>query len=160
MVSPTGQWAGARRRRLAARIWTKIRKYSRWSTNNQSVLRCRFHEDCRSRTIFCDHRQNGTGKIGLSWFMSRIHITSRWRLIQSKRMDPWKHEDRSSVAGNSQWPPRPLRNRDKNQLLVGRRISISGYDLHRIQQIRDGNVRRKTRKPRWHKWRTRGETCC
>ena len=101
---------------------------------------------------FCDHRRSGTGKIGLSWFMSRIHITSRWRLIQSKRMDPWKHEDRSSVGCNSQLPPRPLRNRDQNQLLVGRRISISGYDLRRIQQIRDGNVRRKTRKPRWHKW--------
>ena len=39
--------------------------------------RCRFHEDCRSRTAFCDQRRSGTGKIGFSWFMSRIHITSR-----------------------------------------------------------------------------------
>ena len=27
-------------------------------------------------------------------------VTSRYRLMQSKRMDPWKHEDRSSIGGN------------------------------------------------------------
>ena len=76
--------------------------------------------------------------------------------IQSKMMDPRKL---SSVGGNSQLPPSPLRNRDQNQLFVGRRISILGYDLHRSEQIRDGNVRRKTRKPRRPKWSTREETC-
>ena len=71
----------------------------------------------------------------------------------------WIRGGLSSVGGNSQLPPSPLRNRDQNQLFVGRRISILGYDLHRSEQIRDGNVRRKTRKPRRRKWSKRGETC-
>ena len=56
--------------RLAARIQTKIRKSSRSSSNDQIVLRCRFHEDCRSRTVFCEAgdvtkpRLQFTNKIG------------------------------------------------------------------------------------------------
>ena len=88
--------------RVAAGIQTKNRKSPRWSSIDQIVLQC-IHEDCRSKTVFCDRGLSGTGKIGLSWFMSRIHNTSRWRIIQSKRMDPWKHEDRSSIGGHSQY---------------------------------------------------------
>ena len=39
-------------------------------------------------------------------------------IIQSEKMDPWKHEDRSSLGGSSQLPSRPLRNRDHDQLTM------------------------------------------
>ena len=102
--------------RLAARIQTKNRKSSKWSSIDQIALRCRFYEDCRPRTVFRDPWPSVTGKIGCC--MSRSHITSRWPIIKSKRMDPWKHEDLSSTGGNSVLPPRPLRNWDQNQLLL------------------------------------------
>ena len=123
----------------------KNRKSSRWSSIDQIVLRCRIREDCRPRTVFRDPRRTGTGKTG--WFMLRVHITSRWPIIQRKGMDPWKHEDRSSTGGNSQLPPRPLRNWDQNQ----GRLSFLGDDRKWIEQIRNGNVRRNTRKPQWWK---------
>ena len=39
-------------------------------------------------------------------------------IIQSERMDPWKHEDRSSLGGSSQLQSRPFRNRDHDQLTM------------------------------------------
>ena len=51
--------------------------------------------------------------------MSRVHFTSRQLIIQSERMDPWGHEDRSSFGGCSQLPSRPLRNRYDDQILFG-----------------------------------------
>ena len=56
-------------------------------------------------------------------------------LSKAKKVDPWKHADQSSIGSNSQLPPRPLRNRDQNQLFVERWISILGYDLHRIKHF-------------------------
>ena len=50
--------------------------------------------------------------------MSRVFVISRQRSIQSKRMDPWEHEDRSSIGGGSQSSSRPLRNRDHDRILI------------------------------------------
>ena len=47
----------------------------------------------------------------LERLMSRVHITSRRHFIQAERMDPWEHEDRSSIGGGSQ-SSRPWRHRD------------------------------------------------
>ena len=96
----------------------------------------------------------------IGWLTSRVHITSRWPLIQSERMDPWKHEDRSSVGGSSHSPPRPPRDRDQNQILIWRWISFMGCDRKWIEQIRDGNVGRNTRKPQRWICRQCRETCC
>ena len=67
-------------------------------------------------TVFHDPLRCGTGQIGR--LMSRENFTSRQRSIQSKRMDPWEHEDRSSFGGGSQSSSRPLRNRDHDRILV------------------------------------------
>ena len=69
-----------------------------------------------TRTVFPDTRRSGTGQI---WsLMSRVLLTSRQRSIQSERMDPWKHKNRSSFAGRSQSSPRPLRNRDHDRIPI------------------------------------------
>ena len=70
--------------KLAARTQTKIRKSSRWSSNHHLCSEAGLMKTVVRGHYFCDHRRSGTGKIGLSWFMSGIHITSRWRIIQSR----------------------------------------------------------------------------
>ena len=65
------------------------------SSIDQTVLECRYHEDRGEETVFHDPRRCGTGQTGR--LMSRVYCTSRHRSIQSKRMDPWEHEDRSSL---------------------------------------------------------------
>ena len=67
-------------------------------------------------TVCHDPRRCGTGQI--EWLMSRVHITSTQHIIQSERMDPWEHEDRSSFGGSRQLPSRPLLNRDHDPILV------------------------------------------
>ena len=69
-----------------------------------------------TRTVFPDTRRSGTGQIGR--LMSRVLFTSRLRSIQSERMDPWKHKNRSSFVGRSQSSPRPLRNRDHDRIPI------------------------------------------
>ena len=92
-------------------------------------------------------------------FMWRSHFTSRQR-IQSKRMDPWEHEDRSSFGGGSQSPSRPLRNRDHDQLLIWRWNLFLGDDREWNKQTHDGNDGGNPRDPhRWY-WRQYMETCC
>ena len=56
-------------RKLAARLRTKIRKSSR-SSIDQTVLKCRNHEDRDDGTEFHDPRRCGTGQIGR--LMSRV----------------------------------------------------------------------------------------
>ena len=68
-----------------------------------------YHEDRGEGTVFHDPRRCGPEQIGR--LMSRVYFTSRQRSIQSKRTDPWEHEDRSSFGGGSQSSSRPLRNR-------------------------------------------------
>ena len=63
-------------------------------------------------------------------------------------------------GGNSQRPPRPLRNRDQDQLFIGRYISIlvgicTGFNKY-ATEMSEG----KRRKPERRKWSTRWETCC
>ena len=72
------------------------------------------HEDRGEMTVFHDPRRCGTGQF--EWLMSRAHITSTQHIIQSERMDPWEHEDRSSLGGSWQLPSRPLLNRDHDPL--------------------------------------------
>ena len=55
-------------------------------------------------------------------------FTWRQRSIQSKRMDPWKREDRFSFGGGRQSPSRPLRNREHDQLLIWRWNLYLGND--------------------------------
>ena len=76
------QWPSAGQ--SAARIQAKSGVSSRWSSVYPSMLRCRFHIGYLSRTVLYEQRQSGTVKIGLSSFMSRVHFTSRWRIIH-----PW-----------------------------------------------------------------------
>ena len=52
------QWKGARK--LAARLWTKNRKSSRSSSIDQTVVQCKFREDCGEMTVFHDPRQCGS----------------------------------------------------------------------------------------------------
>ena len=92
--------------------------------------------------------------------MSRVHITSRQLIIQSGRMDPWKHEDRSSFGGRSQFPSRLLRNRDHDQLFIWRCISFMGDDREWNKQICDGNDGRNTREPHRRHWSQYSEICC
>ena len=47
--------------------------------------------------------------------MSRVHTTSRQPIVQSERMDPSEHEDRSSLGGGSWSSSRPSRNRDQGR---------------------------------------------
>ena len=47
-----------------------------------------------------DPRRCGTEQSGR--LMSRVYFTSRQRSIQSVRMDPWEHEDRSAPHSNTQ----------------------------------------------------------
>ena len=58
-----------------------------------------------------------------NWTAWEAHVESihpsRQRSIQSERMDPWEHEDRSSFGGGSQSSSMPLRNRDHGRILVG-----------------------------------------
>ena len=107
---------------FAARLWTKIRKSSRSSSIDQTVLQCRYREDCGEGTVFHDPRRCETWQIGR--LMTRENFTSRERSIQRGRMDPWEHEDRSSAEGSSQLPSRPIRNWDQNQPFIWRRISF------------------------------------
>ena len=74
-------------------------------------------------------------------------FTSRRHIIQKERMDPWEHQDRSSLERSSQSPSRPLRNRDHDQLLVWRRNSFQRDDREWNQQIRDGNLGGNPREP-------------
>ena len=138
----TDQWQSARK--LPARLRTKIRQSSRSSSTDQTVLQCRYREDRGEGTVFHDPRRCGTGPIGR--LMSRVHCTSRQRSIQSKRMDPWEHEDRS-FGGGSYSPSRPSRNREHDQ-----------DDREWNEQVRDGNDGGNPREPhRWH-WRQHRET--
>ena len=95
--------------------------------------------------FFQNPRRCGTGQIGR--LMSRVYFTSRQRILQSERMDPWEHEDRSSFGGGSQSPSRPLRNRDHDQLLIWRWNLFLGDDREWNKQIRDGNDGGNPREP-------------
>ena len=55
--------------------------------------------------------------------------------LEVKRMDPWKHEDRSSIGGSSHLPRKPSRNRDSNQNLINRWNSLLCYDREWNKQI-------------------------
>ena len=48
---------------------------------------------------FSESGYRGTGQIGR--LMSRVFFTSRRRIIQRERMDPWEHEDRSSFVNTT-----------------------------------------------------------
>ena len=92
--------------------------------------------------------------------MSSVYSTSRQRSIQSKRMDLWEHEDRSSFGGGSESPSRLLRHRDHVRLLIRWWNLFLCDDREWNKQIRDGNDAGNTREPhRWH-WRQYRETCC
>ena len=130
---------------FAARVRTKIRKSSRSSSVDQIVLQCRYHEGRGEGIVFRDPRLRATGQIGV--LMSRVFFTSRQRSIQSKRMDPWEHEDRSIFGGGSQLASRALGNRDHDQLLIWRWNLFLGDDRERNEQIRNGNVGRNPREP-------------
>ena len=69
--------------------------------------------------------------------MSRVHFTSRQLIIQSERMDPLEHEDRSHFGGGSQWPSRPSRNRDHDQPFIWRWNLFLGDDREWNKQIRE-----------------------
>ena len=91
-------------------------------------------------TVFHDPRRWGTGQI---WrLMPRVYFTSRQRSTQSKRMDPWEHEDRSSFGGGSQLSSRPLRTRDHHRIFLWWWNLFMGTDREWNQQIRDGNDRK------------------
>ena len=99
-----------------------------------------------------------------NWTNWRAHVevffTSRQRSLQSERMDPWEHEDRSSFGISRQLPSRPLRNRDHDQLFIWWWNLFLGNDRQWNKQIRDGNDGRNPREPhRWHRRQYRA-TCC
>ena len=85
-------------------------------------------------TVLRDPRRSGTGKIG--WLMSRVHITSRWPIIQSERMDSWEHEDRSSFGGGSQSSSRTIRSRDHDTIFLEWWNLFLGHDRERISTWR------------------------
>ena len=62
-------------------------------------------------------------------------------------MDPSEHEDRSSFVGGSQSPPRTLRNRDRDTILVRCWNLFLGHDREWNEQIRDGDDRGDSRRP-------------
>ena len=79
--------------------------------------------------------------------MSRVHSSSKRPNIQSERMDSCEHEDRSSFGRCSQLPSRPLRNGDRDQLLVLRWNSFLGVDCEWNKQILMGKVGRNPGEP-------------
>ena len=140
--------------------------HDRSSSIDQTVLQCRHHEDRGEGTVFHDPRRCGTWQFWRSRegegeeLMSSENSTSRQRSIQSKRMDLWEHEDRSSFGGGSESPSRLLRHRDHVRLLIRWWNLFLCADREWNKQIRDGNDAGNTREPhRWH-WRQYRETCC
>ena len=151
--------------------WQSARKLACCTIDHlQSIKLCsnvgRHHEDRGEGTVFHDPRRCGTWHIWRSRegegeeLMSSVYSTSRQRSIQSKRMNLWEHEDRSSFGGGSVSPSRLLRHRDHVRLLIRWWNLSLCADREWNKQIRDGNDAGNTREPhRWH-WRQYRETCC
>ena len=113
--NPSDRWESTGR--PFSRLWAKVRKSVSSSYIDQTVLQCRSREHCREKTILYDTWWYRTWQA--EKFMLRVHITSKWWIILSERMDPWKHEDRSSSGCSRQFSSRPLRNRDHDRILCG-----------------------------------------
>ena len=80
--------------------------------------------------------------------MSRVHFASKWSIIWSKKMDPWKHKDRS----------RTLRCWNQDRIPLWWQDLLLGSDREWNQQIRNRSVRRDSRCKCWGlKYK---ETCC
>ena len=61
-------------RKFAAQVRTKIRKSSRSSSIDQTVLQCRYHEHCGAGTVFHDPRRCGTEQIGEAHVESILYL--------------------------------------------------------------------------------------
>ena len=129
-------------------IRAEVRRSSRTPSFDQTLLQCRPREGCWKRTVFHDtwrHRTWQTERI-----LSRVHLASKWSIISSERMDPLKHEDRSSSGCNGQLSSRTLRSWNHDRILFWRQHLLLDQDRDWNQQIRNGDVGRDSR---WKYWR-------
>ena len=129
--------------KLVAWIRAEIRRSFRRCHIDQTLLQCWAREDCCKRTVLHDAWWRSSWQIG--WIMSRVHLASKWSIISSERMDPWKHEDRSSFGCDGLISSRTLRCSDHDRIPIWWQHLFLGSDCEWNQQIRDRNVRRDSR---------------
>ena len=146
-----------RARKLAAQWRAKVRKSSRTSSIDQTMLQCRYHEDRGEGTVLHDPQRCRIGQIVR--LMSREkNFTSRQRSIQSERVDPWEHWDRSSFGGGSQASSRPSRNRDHDRIPIWWWNLFMGNDREWNKQRGDDGGH--PGRPHRSHWRVYRETRC
>ena len=125
----------------------EIHRSSRTCQIDQTLLQCRSREDAWWRSTWQSER-----------IMSRVHLASKWSIISSERMDPWKHEDRSSSGCDGLLSPRALRCWHQDRIPTWWQNLFLGADREWNQQIRDRNVRRESCCKCWRE--EYRETCC
>ena len=72
--------------------------------------------------------------------MSREYLTSKWGVIPREKVDPWKHEDRSSPGGEGVLSSKALRFGDQDRILISWQNLFLGPYLERNQHFRNRNV--------------------
>ena len=85
----------------------------------------------------------------LKRILSRDNLASKWSIISSERMDPWKHEDRSSSGCDGLLSSRTLRCWNQDRIPIWWQDLFLGSDCEWNQQIRNTNVRRDPRRKCW-----------
>ena len=85
---------------------------------------------CR-RTIFHDERCWRTFRIWWSCWMSRVHLPSRWWILNTQIVDSWKYRNSPCIGSGDQLPWRKTWNWDQNSFFIRRWISIVGQYFER-----------------------------
>ena len=104
--------------RLVARTYAKKKIFQKSFDWSKICSDAGFMETVIPGQYFMTIDEHWNGKIGWFYLMSRVYLTSRWWLVQSKRMEPWQHKDRSCIGGNHQLPPKPGWNWDQDWLVI------------------------------------------